>query len=82
MKVGDQVHMIEKHRNGVYINELEVLLRTEPSGARMIGVVDGTHAFINQMTMVLWPNEDEPVPAFIDELRVVSAIDLLGDLAG
>lgn len=83
MKPGDQVCVVERRaeRDGKVINKMEVMLRTEWGGKKMIGTVTGLHPLMKQMVMVQWPNEEDPVPAFTNELRVVSAIDLLGNLA-
>ena len=81
MKAGDQVYMVEQRaKDGKVVNELEVMLRTEWGGKKMIGTITGFHPKMSQMVMVQWPNEDSPQPAFINELRVLSAVDLLGDL--
>lgn len=81
MNVGDQVYIVERRgRDGKVINDMEVMLRTELGGKKIIGMVTGPHPLMKQMVMVQWSGEDAPVPAFRDELRVTSAIDLLGDL--
>jgi hypothetical protein len=81
VKTGTRVYTVERRSgDGEVVNEMEVLLRTEWGGKKMIGTITGIHPLMKQMVMVQWPNEEKPTPAFVDELRALSAIDLLGAL--